>query len=197
LDLSADQEEIREREKEKEKEREKERKTLLAKTIFYGARSENSPSQSQVRTSGNEPPPTLPLFVVLCYLLVLGGRVEGGGSVDRNFVCALAGQAMGLWESYRPRPRSHDYDHDHNHEHEHEHEHEHDYDWNLDEEGTSTIDTESDVEDMDHVLACLMQIVCLVRDGAGAGARGKSTGGMQGIFPLVRVFFFLSFFFVG
>jgi hypothetical protein len=180
---------MREREKERVKGREKEKKTLLARTIFYSAKSENSPSPSpsQACTPGGEPPPTLPLFVVLCYLLVLGGRVEGEGSVDSNFVCALAGQAMGVWEAYRPHPRSHDYDD------EHEHEHEHDYDWSLEEEGTSTVDPEGDAEDVDHVLACLMQILYLVRDGAGAGVRGKSTSGMSGLFPLVRVFFFFLF----
>jgi hypothetical protein len=153
LDLSADPEELRERQ-------EKEKKTLLAKAVFYGVRGESSHS--------GERHPSFPIFVVLCYLLALGARSANEEGVDRSFMCALAGQAMGVWEAYRP---SH-YDYM---QQEQEHEGpEHEHVFGLDQDDPAS----GDSEDVDYVLACLMQVVYLVR---GAGMKNN------GVFPLVCV----------
>jgi len=174
LDLSADQEEVRDR----EREREREKKTQLAKTIFFGARGESSSQPHPRLTSGyevQEMPPTLPLFVVLCYLLALGAwstSIGAGERVDKTFLYALAGQAMGVWESYRPPQVEHDHDPGHEQDDKHE--------WGFEEEETTTSNVERDTGDLDYVLACLMQIAYLVQ-----GSRKGVGVGMKGMFPLV------------
>jgi hypothetical protein len=161
LDLSADPEELRERQ-------EKENKTLLAKAVFYGVRGESSHSGERQQS--------FPIFVILCYLLALGARNTSEEGVDKSFMYALAGQAMGVWEAYRP---SH-YEYT---QQEQEHEGpEHEHVLGLDQDDPAL----GDSEDVDYVLACLMQVVCLVR---GTGMKSN------GVFPLVCILrlLFVSF----
>ena len=146
MDLSADPEELHEREKVKVKEK----KTQLANALFYGIRVDEDKSQ------------TFPLFVVLCYLLSLGARNVTEGA-DKSFLYALAGQAMGVWETYHS---IHEQDQnqeppDHN-------------GFRLEEDDAAVGN-----EKVDYILACLMQVMCMVR---GVGAKNN---GMKNAFPLV------------
>jgi hypothetical protein len=159
LDLSADPEEVQEREREREKQREKEKKAMLARAVFYGIRGESSSSQDQTQ----EFAPALPLFMVLCYLLALGARTTEE-SVDKTFLYALAGQAMDVWQAYRPSyyecpPETNS---------------------QLHLAQDELADAQREADDVDFVLASLMQVVCLVR-GAKTGS------GMKAVFPLVCV----------
>lgn len=144
LDLSADPEELPERE-------EREKKTQLANAVFYNIRVDEDRSQ------------TFPLFVVLCYLLSLSAQNTNEEGVDKSFLYSVAGQAMGVWESYRLT-----------------------HEQNQDQEapgqdgfGLEEGEAASGNEEVDYVLACLMQVVCLVR---GAGTKNN---GMKGVFHLV------------
>lgn len=193
LELSADPEEVKER----EREREREKRTVLARTVFFGVRGECSGSgSSQLHgtmqgTAGDQA--TLPLFVVFCYLLALGasaGTPSDEDAINDTFVCALAGQAMDVWESYRS---SHESDYGYtNHEHEHEPEQQgrrDKYEHGLEEDNQNSSAAEREAEDVDHVLACLMQVVYSVKGRAAAQKRAEAW--KKEVFPLVCDFYFL------
>jgi hypothetical protein len=119
--------------------------------LFYGIRVDEDGSQ------------TFPLFVVLCYLLSFCARNVTEEGVDKSFLYAFAGQAMGVWETYRQT-------------------HEQDQDQEApDHNGVGFEEDDAAVgnEEVDYVLACLMQVMCMVR-----GADAKNNG-MRDAFPLV------------
>jgi hypothetical protein len=168
--MSADKEEMQHREKERERDREKEKKTQLARAVFYGIRDREG-SSSQLAPQETEP--ALPLFMVLCFLLALGARGPAAeDSMDKAFLYALAVQAMGVWQTYRPCH----YEYDAN-----------DRGFGVEDEDATPADAQKEAEDVDFVLACLMQVMFLVRGAKSAPTATKT------VFPLVCRFRYFEF----
>lgn len=142
----------------------------------FGARTASrSPSPSPLASSRSAP--GLPLFACLCYLLALGAlESPGDTSVDHSFLYALAGQAIGVWEEYRSFSDAKE---------------EENYLGSVDEsvDASKAKQAEEEKDDLDHVVALLLQVKYLLRMGSATSVKVMA----EVVFPLVYIIF--EFFF--
>ncbi|KAG6835725.1 hypothetical protein H0H93_015305 [Arthromyces matolae] len=136
------------------------RQRALAQTIFNGvARKEPSPSADRSTNS-------LPLFVCLSYVLALGA-LEPESNVDHSFLYGLAGQALNVWEEYRTSPDAQEAEN-------------HSASANGLSDPSHAKQIERDKNDLDHVVALLLQIKYLLRVGPATSAKYLS----ETVFPM-------------
>ncbi|GLB39910.1 hypothetical protein LshimejAT787_0704200 [Lyophyllum shimeji] len=147
----------------------KEKQKALACAILLGVRS-GSPSPSPM-PSWSTAGAGVPLFACLCYLLALGAlEPSTDAPVDHAFLYALAGQGMGVWEEYRTSLEA------------------------KEGEGKEAAEASDDMrkpkqadtqkEDMDHLLALLLQVKYLLRVGLSRSSKETSSM-LETAFPLI------------
>ncbi|KAG6816324.1 hypothetical protein H0H87_006923 [Tephrocybe sp. NHM501043] len=142
---------------------EKERQKNLANTIF-GARGAPSALPALTSTAATN----LPLFACMCYLLALGALEQPSSvAADHSFLYALAGQAMGVWEEYTDATETAEAS-----------ETEEDGDVSVEANKTTQ---EKEKQDLDHVVALLLQVKYLLRVGPSTASKDPLTA----VFPLI------------
>ncbi|RDB23758.1 hypothetical protein Hypma_009400 [Hypsizygus marmoreus] len=135
-------------------------KTTLARAIF-GIDSSSKPSNSESTTSTSQTMTALPLFACLCFVLALGALEPNNDlPADPVFLSALGGQALSVWEQYTAGPKE--------------------VGRERSDDGGLGKEVERDKEDVDHLVAGLLQVKYLMC----TGHRG-STAALEAIFPLV------------
>ncbi|KAG6841145.1 hypothetical protein C0991_001422 [Blastosporella zonata] len=142
----------------------KERQKSIANAIFFKARA-GSRSPSPPPAPSNTSAISLPLFACMCYLLALGALEQASdASVDHPFLYALAGQAISVWEEFTSSTNAAE----------------------AQSTGHGSVDAskakqENEKEDLDHVVALLLQVKYLLRAGSPSSSKNSSVA----VFPLV------------
>ncbi|KAG6916642.1 hypothetical protein DXG01_006063 [Tephrocybe rancida] len=146
---------------------EREHQKTLANAVFFGARAgSRSPSPMPVAVNGSGA--SLPLFACMCYLLALGAvEPASDPSVDHAFLCSLAGQAMAVWEEFTTSTDVKE-----------ENVASDSVDVSAD---VSTTQAEKEKEDLDYVLALLLQVKYLLRVGHLTPSKDPA----ETVFPLI------------
>ncbi|KAG6868503.1 hypothetical protein C0993_001842 [Termitomyces sp. T159_Od127] len=146
---------------------EEDRQASSANAVFDAQTASHSPSPLPLASSSSAP--SLPLFACLCYLLALGAvESPDDTSVDHSFLYALAGQAIGVWEEYRSFSDAKE---------------EENYLDSVDDsvDAIKAKQAEEEKDDLDHVVALLLQVKYLLHTGSATSVKALS----EAIFPLI------------
>ncbi|KAG6888176.1 hypothetical protein C0995_010124 [Termitomyces sp. Mi166 len=146
---------------------EKEPQRSLANAVFDARAGSNSPSPLSLPSSNSAA--SLPLFACMCYLLALGAvESPGEASVDHSFLYGLARQAIGVWEEHRSSPGAKE-----------EETCLDSVDVSVD--ASKAKQAEKEKNELDHMVALLLQVKYLLRTGSATSSRVLS----ETVFPLI------------
>ena len=155
---------------------EKAKRTALANAVFFNA-SRTVESSANIRAQVLSPfiaskTSALPTFISLCYALALGAlETDESPPVDPAFLHALAGQALGVWEEFWTSDTINGLDEMRERESKRK------------KRGGQSRD------ELDYLVACLLQVKYMMRLGSSATGQGGVTSALETVFPLVCLYF--------
>ena len=153
---------------------EKGKRTALANAVFFNANRTESPANIRAQVPSSfmaSKISALPIFISLCYALALGVlETDESPPVDPAFLHALAGQALGLWEEFRTSDTMEGRDEI------------------RERESKGRKKGGQSRDELDYVVACLLQVKYLMR--LGSSSQGGVTSTLETVFPLVCLYFY-------
>jgi len=151
---------------------EKAKRTALANAVFFNAsRTVESPASIRAQVPSSfmaSKTSALPIFISLCYALALGAlETDESPPVDPAFLHALAGQALGVWEEFWTSDTIKGRDE------------------TREREGRGRKKGGLPRDELDYLVACLLQVKYMLRLGSSATGQGGVTSALETVFPLV------------